>query len=102
MREPHPHLRDHLAMWKPVIGKICSYLAKNNHAVFVLLGSKAQDAFDELSNVSDNVCTVRRAHPGFTDRHAPTGRNVPFLKGQNLFAEINKKLLRRRNKRIDW
>ena len=102
MSGAHPHLCDHLAMWKPIVSTICSYLVENNHVVFVLLGSEAKRVFGSLPNLPPNASTVCRYHPGFTDRHAPAGRNVPFLKGQNLFDEIDEKLPRSHNRMIDW
>ena len=98
VRGSHPHLIDHLKMWKPVVSAICSYLAENFQPVFVLLGSKAQSAFGDLRNVSTDVCTVCRAHPAY----ARADRTVPFLEERNLFDEINCKLQQSHNSTIDW
>ena len=97
-RGPHPHLRDHLKLWKPVVSRICSHLAGNYQPVFVLLGSEAQNAFDALCDLPPGVCTVRRAHPAYS----PTKGKVPFLEERNLFDEIDEKLLQSRNSTIDW
>ena len=86
IRGDHPHLRDHLALWKPMVRRICCYLAQKRNAVFVLLGRKAQGFFDATPDMPAQVRTVRRNHPAFTERLT---RNCPFLEGPNLFQEID-------------
>ncbi len=99
MRGSHPHLREHLALWEPMVQRICCHLGQEHEVVFVLLGQKAQKFFDAIPRMPANVRTVRRSHPAFTDR---ASRNCPFLDGPNLFNEINQGLAHIGREPIVW
>ena len=82
----HPHLRDHLKLWRPIVRRICQHLAQENDIVFVLLSGKAQRFFDAIPGLPSEVRTVRRCHPAYIERET---RRCPFLEGPNLFQEID-------------
>ena len=82
-----------------MVRRICCYLAQRGGVVFVLLGKRTQDFFNEIPGMPANICTVRRCHPSFTNRK--TG-NCPFLQGDNLFQEINNGLRRIGQQPVQW
>ena len=100
--------RAHLALWRPVVGRLLQHLAtrKRRRVVFLLWGAQAQRTFRDLgiqdaaeaAGTGDRVAIATHAHPA---AETPSGR-PRFFAAPNPFTDANDQLVQAGGHAIAW
>jgi uracil DNA glycosylase len=101
--EPTTQFDGHGRLWVPIVRAILGHVVRrqDRSVVFVAWGDKANDAFEgsgarEAAEAAGTwgtrVRLVRRPHPNARPKRTEPQTDLPFLRGENAFVQINQAL----------
>lgn len=81
-------LKEHQALWKPILDRLIQRLASNRDipVVFLLLGKDAQLRFCEADHVCNRAAIVANAHPSYAKTYFE--RKNPLLRVNDALREL--------------
>jgi uracil-DNA glycosylase len=89
----------HLDLWSPFFQKVMEHLATKDQIIWILLGKKAIDYRDKITN--DTHIIIESTHPSPLSAHKNAG-NIPGFLGSGVFKKVNETLKKMGKKEISW
>lgn len=89
----------HLLLWKAFTENVFSFLSKKDDVIWVLLGKKAAEYKELITN--KNHIVVERTHPSPYSATKSSSTQKAFMES-NLFREINQHLIKHDKNPISW
>lgn len=95
----HSEPESHLLIWKNFTKSVFEFLSKKDDVIWVLLGKKASEYKDWITN--KNHIIIERTHPSPYSATKSSSSQNAFMES-NLFREINKCLEKHKKPAISW
>lgn len=89
----------HLSLWTEFTEKVFKFLSKKEDVIWVLLGKKAAEYKDLITN--KNHIIIERTHPSPYSATKSSSSQIAFMES-NLFREINQHLMKKNKNPISW
>lgn len=89
----------HLELWSTFFEKVLDKLSEKNDIVWIILGKKAADYKDNITNPTHHI--VEATHPSPFSANKSSGSQVAFM-GSNIFKKVNNILYKLHNDKISW